>query len=111
MVKSRGQKRAQPENDPHHTTLHFVHNKNLQKKEARIMEHKTISKVDNAPKDKIAGRLTFSASRAPKRLGSSSSIPIPLTGRRVDISGSQMDEKKEKEIGPITDKELFALLK
>lgn len=95
MVRAAGQKQAQPENDPHHTTLHFVHNKNQQKKSSENIKFKAIkSTLDlESKKEKISGGLSFSASRAPKRLTCNDPIPLPF--REETYS---MTEKKETKI-------------
>ena len=88
MVKPAGQKRAQPDNDPHHTTLHFVQNRNQQK---RACQRTEVKKAGNRPATKgaavtaakAAGGLCFSASRAPKRLsGSRAAIPLSSSSPR-----------------------------
>lgn len=74
MVKARGASRSQPENDPHHTTLHFVHNKNQQKQQAsqnvkREAAYKKADAGNDAKKGLGANSklMAFSASRTSKR--------------------------------------------
>ena len=85
MVKPGGQKRAQPENDPHHSTLHHVHNKNQQKQQSKLWRSYQTADLAVTTRPvaaaKVAGALCFSASRAPLGLAVNP-VPIPLPACR-----------------------------
>ena len=93
MVKPAGQKCAQPENDPHHATLHFVHNKNQQKQVGKTTAHQNSDPVITKTRGKVTkGGLCFSASRAPKRLSSKPiGLPPPRETKKMKTTGSDLD--------------------
>ncbi|AYV77968.1 MAG: hypothetical protein Edafosvirus3_46 [Edafosvirus sp.] len=115
MVNSAGQKRAQPENDPHHIVMNYVVNKNKQK---YVSKHR----IDYVNKDfkqqynlnnvnYISGTLTFSRTHLEKlRSCQNNNIVIPLAtqthvldhNKKINImlDDKILDEKKNR---PITE--------
>ena len=67
-----------PENDPHHTTLHFVRNKNQQKQIGKERQYRQVDVVRESKSTVISGALCFSASRAPLAIGTGTKPAIPL---------------------------------
>jgi hypothetical protein len=81
MVKKRGEKRSQPENDPHHTMLHIVHNNNSTKghhtkNDSKHSDH--INKKDISTTKCITGYVNQSFRVIPKQLGIIA-LPPPKT--------------------------------
>lgn len=76
MVKKRGEKRNQPENDPHHTTLHQARNKNNTKGIQKLNQSKIrqrlktkLNQIELNQKKTIGGFVNQSFLAQPKQLG------------------------------------------